>query len=643
MPDDPAVRVQKAIRDYEEAKKVAGRQAPKRAKVLWLGSIDDPEVTAYLQRELAAQRDTPLAAAICEAIGQVRRPILQAELLELAQRSQAPAAARTAAALAAAKLGDQAIDALVHVASTNDEKVVAPVRESIALALAGSGIDRAQRGLAPLLVGDDKALALKVLRRMEAVAGVPPVSASRIKLVRTAELELAAVAWRQLCVEGHDSARGLTVDMLERIVGEPAPAVAAELIGGLVRVRDADFYPVLLRFAASSADVVRKALKTAAPAAAQDPALLKYLVAKGIDDARPGGREAARLLLAAAPPEAVQPLVERLRADLRAGRRSALDQAAGLHDLLAKDPGWVNDLLVLAQASDSEQRLLGLALLLELGADVGIPIAQQSLGHRSWELRSLAYRYLTRCRAVSSIPLLIARYEREEGRLAAELDQALFVHAGARCWSRHEWETWWQKRQKDFVLPHPDSVKTGGGSASRTAAYHDIPIVSSRLCFLVDRSGSMKEKVGTDKKRTRLDEAKQQLAQVIAALPATTMANLIVYETDVEAVWEHVRKLTDAERADLLEKAAKIMIGGGTNIFDSLEVAFADDKVDTIYLLTDGQPTSGRLTDPDEIVEEVRRWNRTRQVVIHCISVGLDSDLLKRLAKMSGGTYKFVR
>jgi hypothetical protein len=37
------------------------------------------------------------------------------------------------------------------------------------------------------------------------------------------------------------------------------------------------------------------------------------------------------------------------------------------------------------------------------------------------------------------------------------------------------------------------------------------------------------------------------------------------------------------------------------------------------------------------------RRNRTRQVVVHCIGLGIDSDLLKRLAADTGGTYKFVR
>jgi hypothetical protein len=38
----------------------------------------------------------------------------------------------------------------------------------------------------------------------------------------------------------------------------------------------------------------------------------------------------------------------------------------------------------------------------------------------------------------------------------------------------------------------------------------------------------------------------------------------------------------------------------------------------------------------------VQRLNRTRQVVIHCIGLGIDSALLRRLSEISGGVYKFV-
>ena len=79
--------------------------------------------------------------------------------------------------------------------------------------------------------------------------------------------------------------------------------------------------------------------------------------------------------------------------------------------------------------------------------------------------------------------------------------------------------------------------------------------------------------------------------------------------------------------------------GGGTNIHDALELAFEDERVDTIYLLSDGAPSTGPIVQADELRDEVARWNSVRGVVIHCIAVGQDHRLLKGLAEDSGGKY----
>ena len=42
-------------------------------------------------------------------------------------------------------------------------------------------------------------------------------------------------------------------------------------------------------------------------------------------------------------------------------------------------------------------------------------------------------------------------------------------------------------------------------------------------------------------------------------------------------------------------------------------------------------------------LDEVLRRNRQRQIVIHCIGIGTDAQLLKQLAKESGGIYKQVK
>jgi hypothetical protein len=643
VPADSAARAARAIADYEalpaDAKPVQRRKA-----LLWLGEIDDPATTAFLQRQLAAAGDTAFAATVLDAIAVVPRASLQADATQVLARTSAPLGARVAAAAAILRMGDRPLDALLAMLSADDTAVPVAQKDAVLTAIAASRNDRALRGAVPLLLDGPMPARLRVLRRLDAVHDLPPLSAARVKLVRDGDLETAAVAWRQLLDEGHERGRALTVDVLERVVGEPRPAVAAELVRGLVRVQDPDFHPALLRFGSVANDTVRRALRAAAPAAAADPALLRFLLTKGLDDPQPAVRDAAKLLLAEAPAEAVRPLVERVRADLRAGRKKALDLASGLHELLAKDPSWREELAVLAGSNELEHRLLGLSLLREIGAPDGVPAAQRGLTHKAWELRSLCYRYLARCRDVSSIPLLIARVGKEEGRLEAELQQALFVHTATRCFSRREWDAWWQRSQAGFALPHEQTVRAGGtSSGGATIAYHDIPVVSARIAFVVDRSGSMHEPIGTDRKTSRLDAAKQQLVRVVEALPATHHVNLIAYESEVQPLWNELRRLDQDNRDKLLDAARIMPLGGGTNIFDALEKAFADPEVDTIYLLTDGQPSAGRVKNVDGIVEEVRRWNRTRQIVIHCIGFGIDSALLKRLAADSGGTYKHVR
>ena len=68
-------------------------------------------------------------------------------------------------------------------------------------------------------------------------------------------------------------------------------------------------------------------------------------------------------------------------------------------------------------------------------------------------------------------------------------------------------------------------------------------------------------------------------------------------------------------------------------------LAFEDERVDTIYLLSDGAPSTGPIVQADELRDEVARWNSVRGVVIHCIAVGQDHRLLKGLAEDSGGKY----
>ena len=72
---------------------------------------------------------------------------------------------------------------------------------------------------------------------------------------------------------------------------------------------------------------------------------------------------------------------------------------------------------------------------------------------------------------------------------------------------------------------------------------------------------------------------------------------------------------------------------------------YSSAAVDTIFFLTDGKATEGRLTENDAILREVRRLNRTGQIKIHSIGVGYlhDKKFLTALAEQNGGDYVNVQ
>ena len=64
----------------------------------------------------------------------------------------------------------------------------------------------------------------------------------------------------------------------------------------------------------------------------------------------------------------------------------------------------------------------------------------------------------------------------------------------------------------------------------------------------------------------------------------------------------------------------------------------ARTKVDTIFMVTDGVPTTGKITDVPRLIHAVTDLNRTRGVIIHVIVFDKQEGVkLGPLAKRNGG------
>lgn len=666
--------VDKALSRWHEARD--GDSNKRYAALQALASHDDPRVTEALVEELRRLGRDFAAIQVADALGKKVRAGALEPLLQLFGSKESMPAVRGALARAIANQGNQGVDALIDVATDKSGKATEEQRLAAVGGLAARNEDRAWRGIAPLALEGNSTQQLAMLRQLAPAKDVKAVTQVRIKLLSASDQVLAATAWRQLAAEKYPKAAQALDDVIEKLGASPQPAAVAEIVFGLGAGVPANRYDDFLRIASDPSPMVQAAVGAVAADLAKDHKLVQWLLTAALGRAEPAQRLVVLAIATKAAPEAVQPLVPKIRQGLQKPTRETVELALATLPALQKDPAWGQDVRRMLETSDEELRTTGLSLLFEMEQGDAVPFAQKQVGAKTWQLRSAAYRYLTKYRDLSSVAVLIERWGKEDGRLAAELSEALFVHAGIRCWSRDEWDDWWKKSKVAHALPQWESVKSkkgsGGGS---TAAYYGIPLLSKRSVFLIDTSGSMSARIGTTGGqpgnqpggqpgnqpggrgnrggnrgggerggRTRLDEVKRQLYAAVEKLPDEQLFNIYFYAGQPNPMWPQLQKAVGEDRKAVLDRIQKTDIGaGGTNIFDSLERAFADPEVDTVYLLSDGEPSAGRITDPNQIAEQVKRWNYGRQVVIHCVAVGSRSPLLERLAKESGGEYVFVQ
>ena len=248
--------------------------------------------------------------------------------------------------------------------------------------------------------------------------------------------------------------------------------------------------------------------------------------------------------------------------------------------------------------------------------------------------------------------------EQEDGRLLDDIADALKKLTGQAFEPQAApWRVWWEKvKAKWTPPPAPKPGETVLGKRDGKAVYfYGIRSQSRRVVFCIDVSGSMEFPLDGrgGSKDARIVRAKKELNQALTGLPSDAVFNIVVYSVQVRT-WK--RRM---QPANLKNKAAarKFVEGlepvGGTNIFDALLTALdvaaggkkakkgAPPQADTIFFLTDGQPTAGRITDANQILEEITRRNGMLGVKIHTVGVSKEqaAGFLLNLAKRNHGQY----
>lgn len=288
-------------------------------------------------------------------------------------------------------------------------------------------------------------------------------------------------------------------------------------------------------------------------------------------------------------------------------------------------------------------------------------------------VRITAVKALVRNRSVKAMDTYIAvlaKVEKKREDPWLDLMRALRAMTGQDLVTADEWKGWWDVNKATY-----DPKKTGGGGSSddggtvarNAPKLFDTEVLSKRCVFILDVSGSMAIKDPANEggkpagkavepkdpgynevpqERMRMWRLRDAMVKLIEALPEDTRFTIVTFSSQIRKWNEDLVPANPKNKADAIEFSRGMQPLGFTWTDTALEQSFEVKDANTFYLFTDGVPqrAKGEYIDKNEILAQVRQWNRTRKVKIFTIGIGeADSSFLAKLAAENDGKASTVK
>ena len=207
------------------------------------------------------------------------------------------------------------------------------------------------------------------------------------------------------------------------------------------------------------------------------------------------------------------------------------------------------------------------------------------------------------------------------------------------------WKDWWDVNEVDYRagVYRPLRRKKRAGPGRTT--YFGVPVVSSSVCFVIDRSKSMRN-------NGRFKAATDELKRLLDRLPDGSRFNILFFGEYVSRFGQKMRVLDKKSRREVARFIELRKADHGTDLYRALEEALKyvgsprtgnlwPEGPDTIIVLSDGEATVGRLVNDELVARVIARRARYLRPVIHTVTLSSDSSAMRRLSELTGGVHRY--
>jgi len=264
------------------------------------------------------------------------------------------------------------------------------------------------------------------------------------------------------------------------------------------------------------------------------------------------------------------------------------------------------------------QRVAAIRALSEIDLSAAQVEVMRRMNSESGEVALEFLQVLRRDLSDDHIPVLIDLLRQGRSRVTAEAAAMLQHITGYKI--GNDYRSWHVAYLQHKAFETPMRAPETSDLELKTVAYMGIPIFSDNICFVLDSSSSMTERMYELRRMTRAMKVIEEFDKMLPILPSSAKFNVVFFESVIREMYEQLTAVTSDSKEYASVFVTHNDFSGGTDLYGGIARAFDLQGIEEVIVLSDGDPSVGDYTEPWQIMVELDRLNRWRNIRISSIS-----------------------